>query len=145
AQDQPRHDDKVRDRTRELFLNETGGEDRRVGHQYSVFITRQLAQQFVLSPELPSSPSGAEEGAFDWMPDVGVADQFVGFLVGNQSAEPEAMPGSRSLIMLVRHERDSMSTGAERDAQTHERENVAVSTNRYEDSMHRSDQPPHTT
>src|SRR5439155_626900 len=48
------------------------------------------------------------------------------------------------LVMLVRHQRDPMSPGAQPDAQAHERENVTISAYRYEDSMHRGQASPHS-
>ena len=76
------------------------------------------------------------------MPDVWIANQLLCFLVGDQRPECEALLHSRSLVMLIRDQRDPMSPSAQPDAQAHEGENVTVSANRYEDSMHRGQPRP---
>ena len=61
------------------------------------------------------------------MPDVWIADQLVRFLVGDQPAECETLPLRRSLVMLIRHQRDPMSPSPQANAQAHEWENITVS------------------
>ena len=70
------------------------------------------------------------------MPDVWIADQLLCFLLGDQSAEFEALLHSRNQVIFIRHQRDPMSPSPQPGAQAHERENVTVSANRYEDCMH---------
>ena len=136
ARDESRLEQKGGRRAGQFLLHQAGGQDSRVGDQYTARPAGQVGEQVVLAGDELGPPPGHHPPAPERVPEVRVGEHPAGLLGRDQRAEPEAEALGQGPIGLGDGQGDLMPPSPQFHPKADVREDVPVGAQACEDGMH---------